>query len=72
MNSAYARLNDVKLLELFLSRLNPGGKIMFFTTSKAYKHKDGKAAKIVDDFVYRKRIVIEDEYESLLICGRPW
>jgi hypothetical protein len=70
--SVYARLNDVKLLELFLSKLNPGGKIMFFTKSGAYDRKGCKAAIIVKDFLYRKRMVIEDEVETLLICGRPW
>ena len=73
MNSAYARLNDVKVLEMFLSKLNPGGRVLFFTKSGAYdRHNSGKAAAIVKDFIYRKRIVAEDEYESLLICRRPW
>ena len=72
LNSAYARLNDVKLLELFLSKLNPGGTILFFTKSSAFGRHSAKAAKIVNDFAYRKRIVIEEEYESLLICRRPW
>lgn len=72
LNSAYARLNDVKLIELFLSRLNSGGKLLFFTKSGAYLHQDRKAAKLVNEFIYRKRMVVEEEYESLLICGRPW
>ena len=72
LNSAYAQLNDVKLLELFLSKLNPEGKILFFTQSGAYGRHNDKAATIVNDFVYRKRMVIEDEYKSLLICARPW
>lgn len=33
LNSEYARLNDATMLELFLSKLNPGGKIIFFTGS---------------------------------------
>ena len=72
VNSAYARLDDVKVLEMFLSKLNPGGNILFFTKSGAYDRHNSKAGAIVKDFIYRKRMIVEDEYESLLICGRPW
>ena len=72
LNSAYARLNDRKLLELFLSRLNQGGKILFFKQSGAYGRDNTKAADLVNDFVYRKRMVIDEEYETLLVCLRPW
>lgn len=72
LNSSYARLNDKKVLELFLSRLAPQGKILFFTKSGAYIDADRKAEKLVNDFIYRKRVIVEEEYEALLVCRRPW
>lgn len=71
LNSSYARLDDAGLLEMFLSKLNIGGKIFFFTKSGGFIHGDRRAAKIVDDYVSQRKLVIEDEYETLLICGRP-
>jgi SAM-dependent methyltransferase len=88
-NSAYARLNDHSLLELFLSLLNPGGQIVFFKKSAGFISKQGtglkvfstksstlvegdrRGAEIINDFFSRGKMVIEDEYETLLICGRP-
>ena len=88
-NSAYSRLDDVTLLDLFLHKLSPGGKILFFkgsggfvskrepgalvtfTTSGGFVEGDRRAARIVNDFVSEGQMVIEGEYESLLICGSP-
>jgi SAM-dependent methyltransferase len=69
--SEYARLDDLKLLDLFLSKLNPTGKILFYTKSAGYVNKGRKAAQLIDAFVSQGRMVIEDEYKTLLICGRP-
>ena len=71
LNSAHARLNDVKLLELFLSKLNQGGKMLFFTRSRAYGRHHSRAADIVGEVVGSKRMVIEEGYETLMICGLP-
>ena len=68
--SGYARLDDRKLLEMFLSKLNPGGKIVFYTKSAGYVDKGCKAAALVSDFVTQGRMSIEDEYQTLLICRR--
>jgi hypothetical protein len=67
LNSSYARLDDVKLLEVFLSKLNPGGRILFFKQSCMW---DPNAVQIVDTFISEGRMIIEDEYESLLICSQ--
>jgi hypothetical protein len=70
LNSKYARLNDTTLLELFLSGLNPGGKILFYRLSDAFVDKPYKAAKIIDDFVSQGKMFLEEEYKSLLVYGR--
>lgn len=72
LNSEYARLNDVKLLELSLAKLTAGGKILFFTESGAYDRNGGRTAAIINDFIYRKRMIVEGQHQTLLICGRPW
>jgi hypothetical protein len=69
-NSAYARLNDVTLLEMFLSRLTPGGKIIFYTGSYAFE-EPFKAAEIVNEFVHNGRMVVEEDYKNLRICTLP-
>jgi SAM-dependent methyltransferase len=88
-NPAYARTNDHGLLGLFLSRLNPGGQVVFFknsggfiskrgpglkvlfTKSNALVEGDRRGAEIINDYLSRGEMVIEDEYKTLLICGRP-
>ncbi len=66
LNSAYARLDDAGVLELFLGKLNPGGKLLFFKGSSMWEWKPEKVVKAA---ISRGRLVVEDEYESLLICG---
>ena len=89
LNSAYSRLDDATLLDLFLHKLSPGGKILFFKRSGGLVSKrepgatvtfngsggsikgDRRVAKIINDYLSRGQMVIEGEYETLLICGRP-
>ena len=68
--SGYSRLDDRKLLEMFLSKLNAGGKVLFYTKSAGYVDKGREAAALVDDFISQGKLSIEDEYETLLICRR--
>jgi hypothetical protein len=70
LNSAYARLNDVTLLELFLEKLKPEGRILFFTKSDGFR-EPYQAGKIVADFIRERKMVLEEEYKTLLICRRP-
>jgi hypothetical protein len=70
LNSSYARLNDKELLELFLSKLNPVGKLLFFKRSYAFLEKPYPAATLVSDFISRGHLILEDEYESLMICKK--
>ncbi|MEY2575509.1 MAG: hypothetical protein QOF80_996 [Verrucomicrobiota bacterium] len=62
--SAYARHNDESLLELFLSKLKPGGRILFYRHSSAFP----KARLIIQDCLSSGRLVEEEDYRSLLIC----
>jgi len=62
--SAYARHNDESLLELFLSKLKPGGRILFYRRSSAFP----KARLIIQDYLSSGRLVEEEDYRSLLIC----
>ena len=65
--SAYAQLDDASLLELFLSKLKPEGKIFFYKQSS---HFD-EAQAIIEDFVQEGKMTQVDEYKSLLVYGRP-
>jgi hypothetical protein len=70
LNSAYARLNDVTLLELFLQKLTPAGKLFFYPGSDAFR-EPYQAGKIISDFIRERKMVVEEQYKSLLICRRP-
>ena len=65
--SAYAQLNDSSLLDLFLSKLNPGGKIFFYKGSSHFAN--GRA--IIESFVKEEKIIQVDEHKTLLAYGRP-
>lgn len=67
LNSAYARLDDAGVVELFRSKLNPGGKLVFFKGSALWD----EPSKIVETFIAEGKLIAEDEYETLLICGTP-
>jgi SAM-dependent methyltransferase len=62
--SAYAPLNDESLVQLFLSKLKPGGRILFYRRSFAF----AQAGSIIQDYVSSGRLVEEEDYRSLLIC----
>lgn len=55
--------NNESLLQMFLDKLNPGGKIVFYTGSYAW----GTAEAIVQAFEAAGKIKKVDEYKSLLI-----
>ena len=77
--SSYARLDDLALLEMFMAKLNPGGKILFFPTTagdpnainERCKAAKATTVKMIDDFVSVGRLVVEEEYKSLVVCGTP-
>jgi hypothetical protein len=64
--SAYAQLNDSSLLELFLSKLNPGGRIFFYKESSHFVN----ARTIIEGFVKQGKMIQVDEYKTLIAYGR--
>ena len=65
--SAYAPLNDASLVELFISKLKPGGRILFYKNSS---HFD-KARKVIRAFTDEGKLIKEDQYKTLLVYTRP-
>ncbi len=65
--SAYAQLNDTSLVDLFLSKLNSGGRIFFYNRSSHFE----SARPLIEDFVAKGKMQLVDEYETLLVYGRP-
>jgi hypothetical protein len=65
--STYADLNDSSLLALFLSRLRPGGRILFYSRSSHFS----QCRTIIDEFVAAGLLVQVDEHETLIVYGRP-
>jgi hypothetical protein len=55
--------NDESLLEMFLGKLNPGGKILFYTKSIGW----GYAEPIIASFVKQGKMQKIEEYKSLLV-----
>jgi hypothetical protein len=62
-HSAYAPLDDRRLLDLFISRLQPHGRVLFYRGSAAAE----KMLHIVKDFVTDGKLIFEDEYKTLLV-----
>jgi hypothetical protein len=62
-NAAFIHQNDRSLLELFLDKLNPDGKIIFYTGSHAWKNTHS-IVKSIEDMGKLKQV---DRYNSLLI-----
>lgn len=65
-NAALVHHNDRSLLELFLDRLNPDGKIIFYTGSHAWKNASA-IMKSMEDMGKLKQV---DRYKSLLIYAK--
>jgi hypothetical protein len=63
----YAKLDDAALLDLFLSKLNSGGKVFFYKGSSHF----ARCRVIIDHFVNQARMVQVDEYKTLLVYGCP-
>jgi hypothetical protein len=67
--SAYARLNDGSLLDLFISRLLPGGRIFFF--KDAGKNAGAETTALLDARVVAGRLIRVEDYKSLMIFAPP-
>ena len=61
----HVRLDDRKLTEMFLSRISAEGRLVFSGNHPG-------AAEIIKDFVWKRRIAVDEEYESLVVCRRNW
>lgn len=66
--NGYAQLNDMKLLELFLSKLNTGGLVFFYKGSDGFAQTRDDINTLVDRGVMSR----QDEFKSLLIYRRRY
>jgi len=66
-SSAYAELDDSSLLDLFLSKLNPGGRVFFYKGSSHF----ARCRAIIESFVNGAKMIQVDEYKTLLAYGCP-
>lgn len=64
--SAYAQLDDSSLLDLFVSKLNPGGRIFFYQQSSDFT----RAQAIIESFVEQRKLILVDAYKTLLVYGK--
>ena len=63
----YAELDDYSLVTLFVSKLNPGGKVLFYKGSSHFS----RCREVVDTIAAEGRLVPVDDYKSLLVYGLP-
>ncbi|HLP87077.1 MAG TPA: hypothetical protein VK184_00525 [Nostocaceae cyanobacterium] len=63
--AAFVHHDDESLVELFLSKLNPGGKVLFYKNSTGF----GKAEKIIKSFEEQGKMRQVEEYKHLLVYG---
>lgn len=63
----YTELDDRGLVDLFLSRLKPGGQILFYPGSVAAD----EMRSIVNENVAAGKLIFDNEYKSLMIYRRP-
>ena len=62
----YAGLDDFGLLDLFLAKLNRGGRVFFYKGSSHF----ARCQLIIDRFLDQAKMVQVDEYKALLVYGR--
>jgi hypothetical protein len=62
----YAGLDDSSLLDLFLAKLNRGGRVIFYKSSSHF----ARCQRIIDHFVDQARMIRVDEYKTLLVYAR--
>lgn len=62
-NAQYAPLDDAALLDLFITKLNPGGKLFFYSGSLGFH----QASAVIDSFAATGRLEKEEEFRSLHI-----
>jgi hypothetical protein len=65
-DAPFVHHNDESLVDLFLSKLNPGGKILFYTQSVGYT----KAEEIITSFSAQGKIYQVEKYKSLLVYAK--
>jgi len=65
--SAYAPLDDRSLLRLFVDKLRPDGRILFYKGSGRFD----LAAPIIDEFVARGLLRHERDYQTLAVYLTP-
>ncbi|MBW4513437.1 MAG: hypothetical protein KME64_44335 [Scytonematopsis contorta HA4267-MV1] len=65
-NSPKLHHNDASLLQLFLDKLNVGGKILFYKKSFAW----GDTEALVKKFEQQEKIKQTEEYKSLLVYSK--
>ena len=58
--------NDESMVDLFINKLNPEGKILFYTKSVGY----GKAQEITELFTDQGKIYLVEKYKSLLVYAK--
>jgi hypothetical protein len=63
----YAPLDDRGLLDLFISRLQPNGQILFYGDSIAAE----KMLSLVNEYVDAGKLVFAETYKSLLVYRLP-
>jgi hypothetical protein len=67
VRSAYAPLDDRRLLTLFLGRLKPQGRIVFYLGS------NGRDAmlRLLDTFIGAGKLAVAERVGALLVCAKP-
>jgi hypothetical protein len=61
------RLDDRGLLDLFVAKLAPGGRLLFYERSEAW----ARARPLVEEAVASGRLRVEERYRTLLVCSAP-
>ena len=62
----YTKLGDAGLVDLFLNKLSPSGRVLFYKGSSHF----AECRRIIDNFVEQARMAQVDEYKSLLAYSR--
>jgi len=58
--------NDESMVDLFLRKMNPNGKILFYTKSVGYS----KAEEIIKSFTAQGKIQLVEEFKTLLVYAK--
>ena len=70
-NDAYGAMTDGEVVRLLARRLKPGGRMLFFPGSFAWRRADRSAVDVVEAWATESGFVREEPFRTLVVYRKP-